>query len=721
MTDSPLRLQWPATFLWEPPIDDLQSMTATPASKQLLEGLNAQQRDAVTHGDGPLLIVAGAGTGKTTTLAHRVAYQIVAGVHPARILLLTFTRRAAEEMLRRVEGILRSIRRDEGSRGQTPSLEARVTRQKTWGGTFHSVAMRLLRIHGESIGIDPDFTVHDRADSEDLLNVVRAELGLARTDRRFPRKGTCMAIYSRCVNASEPIESVLSNVFPWCVDDADDLKRLFRAYVDRKEQQVVLDYDDLLLFWRGLLSSPAVAAAVRERFDRVLVDEFQDTNTVQADIIRGLCPEGQGLTVVGDDAQSIYSFRAATVRNILDFPKQFPGTTIVTLEENYRSTQPILEATNRVIAGSKERFTKNLWSRRERGPRPGLLHCRDEEEQTEFLVQQILDLRESGIDLRRQAVLYRTSHHSLALELELSRRNIPFHKYGGLKFVETAHVKDLVAFLRLAENPRDSVAGMRLLLLFDGIGPKRASKLLSHLALSHGEFRCWKDCEVPPTVSERWPHFVALLEGLAAGKPSSLSAQIHDVRKFYEPLLERKYDHTPARLRDLEQLEHVAGQFRDRREFLSQWTLDPPASTQDLAGPPLLDDDYLVLSTIHSAKGLEWDAVYVIHAADGNIPSDMATGKAAEIEEERRLFYVALTRAKDWLFVCFPLRYYANRFGTADRHGYAQLTRFLDEEARRHFEERAAAVPSPTPETDLPQETPPSASKVRDEVRAMWS
>ncbi len=686
--------------------------------ENLLAHLNPQQREAATHGDGPLLIVAGAGTGKTATLVHRVAWLIANGTDPGRILLLTFTRRAAAEMLRRADTLIgacreilpspdqptmlrmvpvgaRSGAEDEGGNkskdkknaltlalsrptfGRCPERGQKIRISRVWGGTFHAIATRLLRHYGKSMGLPPEFSVHDRTDSEDLINVVRTELGLAKTDKRFPKKGTCMAIYSRSVNAGQKLEKVLTAAFPWCKQWADELKMLFEAYVDRKEAGGILDYDDLLLYWRELLADRHTGGAIRKMFDCVLVDEYQDTNALQADILYLLSPQGKGLSVVGDDAQSIYAFRAATVRNILDFPKHYDNTTIVTLEQNYRSTQPILKATNHVIGLARERFTKNLWSDRSAGEPPRLVNCEDEADQAEYVIRQILTHRESGVDLRRQAVLFRASHHSMLLEAELARRDIPFQKFGGLKFMETAHVKDLLAFLRLAENPRDIVAGGRVLPLLPGIGPGKARQLMAMLLESGGNFQVWADWKPPPAAAEIWPRMVELVQNLV--KPSeNLPGQIGRVREFYAPLLEIHYDNVQPRLRDLEQMELIASRYKNRRRMLLELTLDPPSSTQDLAGPPRLDDDYLILSTIHSAKGLEWDAVYVIHAADGCIPSDMATKDAEEIEEERRLFYVALTRAKNWLYVCYPLRYY-HSYRMGDQHGYAQRTRFLPE------------------------------------------
>ncbi len=666
------------------------NMNSRQAIDQLLSTLNPQQKQAAAHGDGPLLIVAGAGTGKTATLVHRVAWQIAQGVNPAKILLLTFTRRSSGEMLRRVDGVLRDLQNAADSGGANQRTAAAVAGSRVWGGTFHAIATRLLRRYGNAIGLPEGFTIHDRADSEDLINVVRSELGLAKTDRRFPMKGTCMGIYSRCINSRQKLLPVLKTIFPWCEEWHDELKQLFNAYVDRKEASGVLDYDDLLLFFNALLADPEAGEAIRRQFDRVLVDEYQDTNSLQAEILFGLCPDGKGLTVVGDDAQSIYSFRAATVRNILDLPKRFPDTTLVTLEQNYRSTQPILEATNCVIEQARERFTKNLWTTRVQGRRPLLVTCEDEDDQTEFVIQRILEHRESGIELQRQAVLFRASHHSMVLEAELTRRNIPFHKYGGLKFIETAHVKDLMALLRLAENPRDVVSAMRLLLLLPGVGPAKAKTLVGMLGDSAGNFEAWKTWKPPEASKSYWPALVELLGSLADSR-KPLPEQVHQARVFYKPLLEEHYDNAAPRARDLEQIEHIATRYGSRGSMLSEITLDPPNSTQDLAGQAELDDDFLILSTIHSAKGLEWDCVHVIHAADGNIPSDMATGDAEQVEEERRLFYVALTRAKTWLYVCCPLRYYhSHRPGNSDSHGYAQLTRFLPNGILDKFERQTS-------------------------------
>jgi DNA helicase-2/ATP-dependent DNA helicase PcrA len=671
--------------------------------------LNAQQRAAASFGEGPLLIIAGAGTGKTNTLAHRVACLIAGGINPSKILLLTFTRRAAAEMTKRVENILSTTLR-------ATSMPAAATAGRIWGGTFHAIANRLLRIHARSLGLGETFTVLDRSDAEDLMNDVRSELALDKGDVRFPRKGTCLAIYSRCVNAQEPVDVTLKSHFPWCMAYPDQLKSLFKAYTARKQAENSVDYDDLLLYWKFLMDEPALAAEVRKRFDAVLVDEYQDTNVLQATILQGLRPSGGGLTVVGDDAQSIYSFRAATVHNILDFPKTYPTATVLKLEQNYRSVQPILDATNAIIGLCPKRYNKDLFSTRPSRQKPRLVTLMDEDQQCDYLITRILEHHEAGIPLRKQAVLFRAAHHSDALEVELSRRNIPFVKYGGLKFLEAAHVKDVLCILRLADNPRDAVSGFRVLQLLDGVGPAHAKRALQHLNSKQNRFEAWLDFVPPAAASGQWASFVDLLLKIA---PNSmpLAEQVAEVRRFYAPILERRYDQAPIRIRDIEQMEQIAGNFKSRTSMLADLALDPPASTQDLAGPPLREEDYLILSTIHSAKGCEWDAVYVIHAADGNIPSDMSTDSDESIEEERRLFYVALTRAKDFLEVCFPLKYYQKKWATGDRHSYAQLTRFLPESVLHHFERIQLKSAAAT------EAAPPMAitTEVRGKIAAVWA
>jgi DNA helicase II / ATP-dependent DNA helicase PcrA len=650
----------------------------------VLDRLNSAQRDAATWGvgpggrpGGPLLIIAGAGSGKTNTLAHRVAHIVASGGDPRRILLLTFTRRAATEMIRRAQRI--------AGAADVP-----------WAGTFHAIANRLLRVHAQAVGLDPAFTVLDRSDGEDLMDLLRQEAGLADRERRFPRKGTCLAIYSRTVNAQRPLRECLEQAFPWCAEHEDALRGLFRSYVAAKQARRVLDYDDLLLYWFHLVGEPRLAREVGGRFDHLLVDEYQDTNALQAEILRHMKPDGAGVTVVGDDAQSIYSFRAATVHNILEFPARFtPPAQVITLAENYRSTQPILDAANAVIGLSAQRYDKQLHSRRASQQRPVLAAVEDETVQVDYVVDKILGAREAGIDLRRQAVLFRAAHHSDALEVELGRRNIPYVKYGGLKFLEAAHVKDLMCLLRWAENPADTVAGFRVLKLMPGIGPAAARRALDHLGAAGGGLRALAGHVPPAAARARWPELCQLLERLG-DQATDWRGQVGMVRRFYEPLLLELYDAPHVRAGDLEQLEHIAGGYPSRERFLSELTLDPPESTGDQAGPPLLDEDYLILSTIHSAKGQEWDVVYLLNVVDGCIPSDMTTGNPDEIEEERRLLYVAMTRARDQLHLIHPLRMFIrqqHRHG--DRHIYTPASRFLPPALRSCFEHVTRGRPMP--------------------------
>jgi DNA helicase-2/ATP-dependent DNA helicase PcrA len=608
--------------------------------------LTPEQQVAVDAEGGHLLIVAGAGTGKTTTLAARLARLVERGTPPERVLLLTFSRRAAAELLHRAE-----------------QLSGREVAAAAWGGTFHAVANRLLRRHGRALGLDPSFTVLDQADTADLLALVRTELDEAAGAPPVPRnrrarKEALAAILSRCVNTGQPLSDVLRRSFPWCADERPAIKATFEAYTARKRTAQVLDYDDLLLCWAALLRVPDLARVLQAQFDHILVDEYQDTNALQADLLEGMAAGGAFVTAVGDDAQAIYAFRSATQRNILEFPSRF-GARVVLLERNHRSTPAILTTTNAVIAEAAHRHPKTLWSTRQDGPRPELVTCTDEATQCDAVAGRILAHVERGVPLRAQAVLFRTGHHSDLLEIELALRNIPFVKYGGLRFLEAAHVKDLLCLLRLVENPLDELAWFRVLQLVDGIGPATARVL----ARSGG-----------PSDSD-------LVDALAAARAPDLArrpgAQVEVMRDWLAPHVERRYPRPAARLADLEQLERAASAAPTLSRFLVDLTLDPPAATGDLAGPPHLDDDVLTLSTIHSAKGGEWDVVHVIHLADGNLPSDMSTGDEESIEEERRLLYVAMTRARDVLACYFPLRYHHHKRGRDDAHGYAQLTRFF--------------------------------------------
>ena len=695
----------------------MQYSQATPPPADPLSELNAQQRDAATHGTGegpadtrPLLVIAGAGSGKTNTLAHRVANLIRHGADPQRMMLLTFSRRAAQEMERRVGGVLQRALGLPATQS-LPSLP--------WSGTFHSMGARLLREYAGRIGLEESFTIHDRGDAEDLMGMVRHEIGLSETRNRFPLKGTCLGIYSRVLNTRDPLHKVLQETYPWCSQWESELKRLFGAYVEAKQQQNVLDYDDLLLFWAEMMAEPTLAQEVGARFDHLLVDEYQDTNRLQSEIILAMKPSGQGVTVVGDDAQSIYSFRGATVRNILDFPSQFTQPArIVTLERNYRSTQAILDASNAVIGEARERHAKNLWTEKASSHRAQLLLVPDEAEQARWVADQVLRQREAGATLKSQAVLFRTSTHSAALELELARRNIPFVKFGGLKFLEAAHVKDLLAVLRFAQNPRGRMAGFRVVQLIPGIGQATATRLLDAMGEAAEPTQTLQQFEAPAQAKQEWAQFVELYSQLR-DPDVAWPADLELAKAWYLPQLERIHDDAQVRKLDVDQLVRLAAGYASRERFLTELTLDPPQSTSDQSGVPHLDEDYLILSTIHSAKGQEWKAVHVLNVVDGCIPSDMATGSTDELEEERRLLYVAMTRAKEHLHLIVPHRFYVTQQGGGgDKHMYAARTRFITEAMAEKFEQITWPHATPGGAGSAQPQTP--LLQVRARARAAW-
>ncbi|MCM5571426.1 ATP-dependent helicase [Burkholderiaceae bacterium FT117] len=624
----------------------------------------------------PLLVVAGAGTGKTATIAHRVAHLVLAGVDPQRILLLTFSRRAATEMTRRAG---RLVARALSARAGRPLPAAAAAVRLPWAGTFHSVGARLLREHAPAIGLDPSFGILDRGDAADLIDAIRHELGFSATKKRFPRKEACLAIHSLQANTAWPLDRVLQG-WPWCADWRAELEALFAHYAARKRANAVLDYDDLLLEWERAMGVHEVSARLRARFDQVLVDEFQDTNALQARILRALKPDGQGLTVVGDDAQSIYAFRGADVGNILDFPASFePPAERVTLEENFRSVQPVLDLANALLSEAARKFPKTLSAARGGGARPQLVTVADERAQADWVIDAVLRHREEGVPLKRQAVLFRSAHHSDLLEVELVRRNVPYVKHGGLRFLDAAHVKDLLAVLRWAEHPRNLLAGFRVLQLLPGFGPANAQRCLERVKEA-GIADALRGFEPPAAAREAWSGFVELMAALADSAARWPSEQFDPLLAWYRPLLERRHDDATVRANDLEQLAVIATRFGSRERFLTELALDPPQAAGDLAGEPLRDEDWLNLSTVHSAKGQEWDAVCVLNVTDGNFPNEYATGDAAAIEEERRLLYVAVTRARDALYLLEPKAFYVTgqqRWG--DRHVWGARSRFLTE------------------------------------------
>jgi DNA helicase-2/ATP-dependent DNA helicase PcrA len=663
-----------------------------------LEQLNPEQRAAVTHRGGPLLILAGAGTGKTATLCTRVAWLLAGGVPAPRILLLTFTRRAAREMTQRAHVLARRVAPDAG---------------RVLGGTFHSIAHRMVRLHASSLGLGQGFSLLDAADACDLMDLVREELGQAAGRRRFPRAQTMLDIYSRAINASAPLAAVLAEAFPWCEEHRDALAQCFRAYGARKRALALLDLDDLLLYWRALCRDEVIGARMGADFEHVLVDEYQDVNGLQVDILRGLRASSRELTAVGDDFQAIYGFRAASARHILEFPQQFEGARTVTLVRNYRSSTPILAVANAVSAQDERGWPKQLRSEREGGPAPELIFPLDESSQAAEVCERVLAAREQAIALRDQAVLFRAGHDSDLLELELTRRDIPFVKYGGLRYLDAAHVKDLLALLRLAVNPADEVSWFRLLQLLEGVGPVRARRALEALRGARGappRLERWQEaeCHLPEDCRA---HAAAIIQALGAGaQPApSAGACVEGLCSALAPVIGLRYPDAPARLADLEQLVAAARESPSVRDFAAQLALDPPSSSADLAGPPHLDEDYLVLSTVHSAKGLEWEAVHLIAAYDGNIPADMSLSTSEGLAEERRLLYVALTRARRRLHVYVPLRYYHRPSRRHDAHGYAKASRFLSEEVQRLFtvtrsaeaDERPPAAPPPARQIEV--------------------
>ncbi len=715
--------------------------------------LNPQQQHAVHHRGTPLLIVAGAGTGKTKTLAARVVQLIEDGVDPQRILLLTFTRRAASEMLHRVAS----------------ATDDRAA-SRVWGGTFHATSNRLLRNFGQAAGLSPNFTVLDQADSTDLMGMVRTDEGFGERSKRFPRKDTVASIYSRVVNSQAKLADVLESDYPWCADHGEDLKVIFSAYTARKRRHHVLDYDDLLLFWRALTSAPTAGPQMRELFDHILIDEYQDTNPIQSDIIRGMCrtadADGRAagdtssiqskpteVCAVGDDAQAIYGFRCASVENMWAFSEHFPGATTVTLEQNYRSTSPILGVANGVLAaaptsvGPTSHFAKELWSTKTNGQTPTLVTHHDEGAQSRTVCENILDARERGIDLRDQAVLFRAGHHSDGLELELVRRDIPFVKYGGLKYLESAHVKDLLSLLRILDNPADVLAWHRVLSAMEGIGPATVRRLVDELGIDDvdaatsaaTDSQPLAEAAGPPETSTALSRFIAgdgKVPAAASAEADELRAafadclsgnandevppadQVNRLKPFCSLVFPNRYDNASARLSDIDQLAASARAYGSRHRFLTELTLDPPGKTSEQAGPPHLDDDWLTLSTIHSAKGGEWRAVHLIHAADGNMPSDMALGDQAGMAEELRLMYVALTRAKDELTVHAPLRFHVNRHGRDDRHVLAQPSRFLDP-VRELFDESASSA-QPSDETVIELDGVGVTDEVDTLLASLW-
>jgi DNA helicase II / ATP-dependent DNA helicase PcrA len=651
---------------------------ATEAPPAWLDQLNDEQRAAATHVGGPLLILAGAGTGKTTTLCARVAWLISEGVAPERILLLTFTRRAAREMLQRTRALVSAAAASRAGGG-------------VLGGTFHSVAHRFVRMHAAALGLAPGFGVLDAGDAADLIDLIREEHGHAQRKDRFPKKSTLLDIYSRTVNAQQRLAEVVTERFPWCEEHTEAMGALFKAYGARKRALGVLDLDDLLLSWRALAADAVIGPAMADGFDHVLIDEYQDVNGLQVDIVRALRAERRDVTAVGDDFQAIYGWRAASAEHILEFPSQFADATVLRLERNYRSTQPILDVANALAAQATRAYPKQLRTEERDGVRPELVFCRDDTAQAAEVCDRVLAARERGMDLREQSVLARTSHDSDMLELELTRRRIPFVKYGGLRYLEAAHVKDLVALLRLADNPGDELSWFRILQLLEGVGPATARRTLNRLVAGLDGWPVARE-ELPAHAREPADRLLAALANVEREQRAGPRAE--RLRDALAPLIATRYPDGALRLADLDQLVAAAREHPgELRHFVGELVLDPPQSSADLAGPPHLDEDYLVLSTIHSAKGLEWHAVHVLALYDGNFPACMAAGSKETVDEERRLLYVAMTRARRELHLYVPLRYYHRPNGIDDAHGYGKASRFLTDDVQELCEITRPAEP----------------------------
>ncbi len=667
-------------------------------SASLLDGLNEEQQQAVSHPGGPLLILAGAGTGKTRTLVARAAWLCEQGVQPSRILLLTFTRRAADDMLSRAAPRARSA-------------DARIT-----GGTFHAIAHRIIRQHAESFSLPPEFTVIDPADMADLLDARRADHGLVGTQRRAPRAAVCADIYTRCVNTQMTVADVVRGGFPWCAGYASQLAELFRGYVAHKRSHALVDFDDLLLLWRAALADPAAGPVLRGMFDAVLVDEYQDVNAVQADIVRLLQPEAGCLTCVGDDAQAIYAFRGADPAHLQRLADTFPGLTVVRLVRNYRSRQAVLRLANAVRPASPG-LELALTAARDAGAAPVLVRCHDEATQAREICARVLDAHEAGTDLHDQAVLVRAAHHSDVLEIELAARGIPFIKYGGLRFTEAAHVKDFLAAARIVANPADDVAWFRVLRLHEGVGPASARRIMEILRPADpSPFDRWKEAAdaAPRRARENLAQTIGGLAGAAVVERTGERAAAI-LAALLDPLRARYLD-ADIRIADLQRLADAAASQPSLHDALVELALDPPVSASDLAGPPRLDEDFLIISTVHSAKGLEWPVVHLPHLVNGAVPSDMALASPAGLAEERRLFYVAVTRARDQLFLYAPLRLHHHRLAGDDRHGYGQLSRFLDGRALAACETVQAVPPHPV----LPR-TGQLAARIDADLDALWS
>lgn len=620
------------------------------------EQLNASQYEAVSAVEGNYLVIAGAGSGKTRTLVYRVARLTELGYDPSAILLLTFTRKAAKEMLDRASIL----------------LDNRCS--KINGGTFHSFANITLRKYAKAVNLHNGFTILDQGDSEDVINLIRGQLNLSRHKKRFPNKQTIFKVLSLSVNTGRSIEEILENEYPHFAEYTDKFLDFHKIYSSYKKQNNLLDYDDLLIYLRNFLRelSPA-AKSLLNTIKFIMVDEYQDTNKLQSEIIEALAQVHQNIMVVGDDSQSIYAFRGANFKNIMDFPKLFKDVKLITLEENYRSTQEILNFSNHIIEHASEKYPKQLFTRKIGGELPGIISAANENMQSRFIVEKILELREEGVPLNDISILFRSSYHSFDLEIELNKANIPYVKFGGMKFVETAHIKDILAFLRIASNPTDYVSWYRVLLLHEGIGPKKAQSIMDEISKEKISIKREPEASVGKQYNDKIFNLIKLLHEIHT-KNQIPSDKAETAYKYYEPLFMAKYDDWHKRKKDIDIFINLAENYRSLDSFLSDMALEPPQDSVVDVDSADKEREFITLSTIHSAKGLEWHSVFIIHAVDGFFPSAMSLDKLESLEEERRLMYVASTRAKQNLYVCYPMHIFDRRSG----YTFAKPSRFID-------------------------------------------
>lgn len=608
--------------------------------------LNPAQYEAASAVEGAYLIIAGAGSGKTRTLVYRVARLIELGNQPQSILLLTFTRKAANEMMNRAAML----------------LDNRCS--KINGGTFHSFANSILRKYAKAIGFESSFTILDQGDSQDVINLIRSQSGLAKKEKRFPNKQTLNKVFSLSVNTERKVEDIILDDYPHFYEQIDQILAIQKIYGSYKKKNNLLDYDDLLIYLRDFLCSLSPSAkSLLQSFNFVMVDEYQDTNKLQASVVSALTQLKQNIMVVGDDSQSIYAFRGANFKNIMDFPNLYNNVKIIKLEENYRSTPEVLNFANKVVDEAIEKYPKVLFSQKQSGELPVIVATQNENLQSKFIVEKILELHEEGIELKDIAVLFRSSYSSFDLEIELNKANIPFIKFGGMKFVETAHIKDVLAFLRISLNPKDVVSWYRILLLHEGVGPKTAERILDEIATGNLSLNRDPHSDSKTKLNDKIFRLLEILYSLHTknGTPTEKAQQVID---YYLPIFKDKYDDFNKRKKDLDIFLNITEKYHSMESLLSDMAIEPPIDSVVDLEETTKEDEFVTLSTIHSAKGLEWHSVFVIHAIDGFFPSYRSIDKLENLEEERRLMYVAVTRAKQNLFISYPMNIYDRESGT---------------------------------------------------------